>query len=321
MNAQTGSAADGLRFAAFVITYRRPATVESTVEALLAQSRPPERILVLDNAGSPEVADRLRRFGAEAVSWVGLDGNLGPAGAAARGLSSLAGAGFDWIYWGDDDDPPGTPDTLERLLELARGAGPDVGAVGAVGSRWDWRRGVVRRLADEELAGTVEVDVIAGSSQLVVSRRAVEEVGLPDARLFFGFEEPEYCLRLRRAGRRLLVDGELMHGYRRRAGRLRLVRRKAWVPRHSPATLWRRYYSTRNYIFAMHASFHRPDLARRESAKAIARSVSAWARGPRYGAAFARLQLRAVADGWRGRLGCTVEPTAPPAAGGEPEEP
>lgn len=293
------------RFAAFVITYRRPAVAEATVAALLAQTRPPEHVLVLDNGGSRELTRRLRRFAA--VTWVGLEGNLGPAGAAARGLAQLARAGFEWIYWGDDDDPPGTPETLERLLDLAAESPADVAAVGAVGSLWDWRRGEVVRLADQELHGTLEVDVIAGSSQLVVRHTALE-VGLPDARLFFGFEEPEYCLRLRAAGRRLLVDGDLMLGYRARAGRLQLERRKAWIPSHSRATLWRRYYSTRNYVFAMRKTFARPDLARREAVKAVVRSLAAWLRGPGYGLAFSRLQLRAVADGYRGRLGCTVLP-------------
>jgi hypothetical protein len=58
----------------------------------------------------------------------------------------------------------------------------------------------------------------------------------------------------------------------------------------------------------MRRTFARPDLARREAARALARSLTAWGRGPGYGLRFGALQLRGVVDGYRGRLGRTVPP-------------
>ncbi|HEV8632606.1 MAG TPA: glycosyltransferase, partial [Thermoanaerobaculia bacterium] len=224
--------------AAFLITYRRPAVAAATLEAMLAQSLPPQRILVLDNGATPDLAERVRHHAGQGVSYVALEGNLGPAGAAARGLRILAESDAQWIAWGDDDDPPMTGDTFARLVEMGNAYGDEVAAVGAVGSRWDWRRGEVQRLADEELGrGPIDVDVIAGSSQLLVRANTVRQHGVPDARLFFGFEEPEYCLRLGRAGRRLLVDGELAFAYRRQAGRLALPEHRSLIPAYSPSTL------------------------------------------------------------------------------------
>jgi len=295
--------------AAFVMTYQRPQTLAATLRELLAQSRSPERILVVDNGADPAteaVASKLESCG---VGYLAMPDNLGPAGAAAAGLEALVAEGWDWIYWGDDDDPPKTRDTLERVLALAeRGKIERLAGVGAVGTRWDWSRGRFDRLADAELEGAVEVDSIAGGQHLMLRREVVMEVGLPAAELFFGLEELEYCLRFRQAGWRLAVDGELMYRYRELAGRLALRRRRTWIPQIPSRALWRRYYSTRNYIFMMRNTFGRPDLARREALKSLARTVTAWGRGPRYGAAFAGFQLRGILDAYRGRMGRVVAP-------------
>jgi hypothetical protein len=58
----------------------------------------------------------------------------------------------------------------------------------------------------------------------------------------------------------------------------------------------------------MKNTFHRPDLAARESLKAVTRLSLAWLRGPKYGFAFTRFQLQAVWDGYLNRLGRTITP-------------
>jgi hypothetical protein len=106
----------------------------------------------------------------------------------------------------------------------------------------------------------------------------------------------------------LVVDGELMHRHRAASGRLGIeVRRTPW-PRRSRSAIWRDYYTTRNYIHMMRRTFGRPDLARRAAAKALVRALAGWMRGPGYGAELTRLELRAIRDGYTGRLGATVAP-------------
>jgi len=308
-----------MRFASFVTTFNRPERLRRTLEITLAQTRPPDLLLVIDN-GDPGVAEPVvAEFPGPRIAFHAMGENAGPAGAAAYGLERLAAEGFDWIGWGDDDTPPKTADAFERLLRLAAGGPDDLGGVGAVGARFDWRRGELVRLADADLAGVIEVDAIGGGLQLILRREAVRAVGLPDRRLFFGFEDPEYCLRLRRAGYRLWVDGELMRTYRESAGRMGLELRRAVTPAHSADRLWRRYYVTRNYIHVMRTEFGRPDLARREAARSVLRALTAWRRGPGYGLRFGRLQLRGVVDGYRGRLGRTVAPQAKVYTAADPE--
>lgn len=304
-----------MQLGAFIITFNRPHILKQTIDCLLQQSRPPDFILVVDNGQAQETVKVLRQFPAARIGHHPLGDNLGPAAAEAFGLQWLSEQGYDWLYWVDDDNPPQTPDTLERLLHLAARVEPqaDVAGLAAVGQSFDWVRGEIRRLPDDRLTGPVEVDVIGGNCQFILRRAAVQVVGLPDRRLFIDFEDTEYCLRLRQAGYRLLVDGELMWTYRHKAGRLnlkpaRLPLQRRHYAREQYQNLWRRYYSTRNYIFVMRRTFQRPDLARREALKALGRAGLAWRRGPRYGLAYSRLQLQAILDGYRDRLGRTVLP-------------
>lgn len=297
-----------MKVGGFVITYRRPAVLEETLATLAAQSRPLDEILVIDNASSPETAQVVAE--SPVATYLDAGDNLGPAGAAAVAIRRALARGLDWIYWGDDDDPPQTPDTLERLLRLADSrTDRHLAGVAAFGARWDWQRGELVRPGDDELSGPLSIDAAGGNSQLLLRREAIEAVGIPKAALFFGLEEIEYCLRLRRLGFELWVDGDLLREYRRLAGRLGADRRRRAVTPLAPAQLWRQYYHTRNYIHLMRSEFDHPRLARREAAKALARALLSFCRGPRLGLRFAALQLRGVVDGYRGRLGRTVPPT------------
>lgn len=298
-----------MRVGAFVMTYRRPEVARDTVARLLAQTRPPDQLLILDNSALGGEASLAALCADPRVEYRDLGDNLGPAGSSAIGVSALVERGFDWIYWIDDDDPPARPDVLERLLALAAGAGSvDLAAVAAVGQRWDWRRGRVVRLRDDELTGVVAVDVIGGGMQLLLNRQALLQIGAPDRKLFFAFEDYELCLRARRAGLKCLVDGELMHWHRAQAGRLGLRRARSRWALTPPQSLWRDYYSTRNYIFLMRERFQRPDLAWKEATRALLRSLAAWRRGPGYARAVAAMRLWGVRDGLSGRLGRRVEP-------------
>lgn len=298
-----------MRFGAFIITFNRPARLKEAIQQTYAQTRAPDCLLVVDNGDPAKTRPILRDFSRNNILYHSMGDNFGPAGASAFALNCLAEEGFDWISCGDDDTPPRTPDTFERLLKMAC-TEEKAGGVGAVGARFDWKTGELKRLPDQALHGVVEVDGIGTGQQLIISREVVKNVGLPNSQLFFGFYDPEYCLRIRRAGYRLLVDGELMHIYRQKTGRLNLAVKRSLLPHHSDNSLWRRYYVTRNYIFMMRQIFQRPDLARREALKAFGRTISAWGRGPQYAIAFSQLQLRGIFDGYCGRLGRTVLPKA-----------
>jgi len=296
-----------MRFAGFVMTYRRPEILGGTLSKIFEQTRPPERLLVVDNGACDRTRALVEGADDPRLVYRRMPDNLGPAGAAAFGLETLTEQGFEWMYWAGDDGPPAPSELLERLLELAGEAPGQLGAVAGGGVDWDWSRGRMVRIPSSRLRGAVAVDAVPGGSVLLVHRRTVERAGLPDVRLFWGFEDIEYCLRMRRAGLRLLASGEVMRERRERADRLDLAYRRSPVPREPIDRLARSYYTTRNLIFVMRRTFGRPDLARRRALKGLVRCVAAWARGPRFGRAFATMELTAIRDGYRGRMGRTRE--------------
>jgi rhamnopyranosyl-N-acetylglucosaminyl-diphospho-decaprenol beta-1,3/1,4-galactofuranosyltransferase len=295
----------------FILTYNRPTALEGSIRVVLGQTQPPDHLLVVDNGSGNAAREVVESFDG-AVSYVSTGANLGSAGGVAFGMRRLFEEGFDWIHSVDDDNPPLTDDTLERMRALMGRIGDDVGAVGASGTRWDWRRGQHIRLEDNELQGDLDVDTIGGNQHLIVRRDIIESVGTPEPEFFFGFYDPLYCLRLRQAGFRIVISGDLARDYRRLAGRMNLAPTRRVRPQDPLHAIWRRYYVTRNYIYRMRNTFNRPDLARREVGRAIGRSATSWLSGPRYGARYTSLQFRGVLDGYRSRLGRRVEPTPKP---------
>ena len=303
-----------MRFGSFVLTYERPEALRLTLERMLSQSRLPEVVLVVDNGSSDDAPAVVRSIGSDRLRYERTGENLGSAGGVAYGMTRLAAEGFDWIHSIDDDDPPRTPDTVERLQQLIeRNDDGLLGAVAATGSRWNWSTGEYQRIPDEELHGDLVIDTIGGNSHLTVRREVIERIGPPERAFFFGFYDPLYCLRIAQAGYQLMADGDLMREYRAAVNHIGWNRERAWLPREPYHAIWRRYYVTRNYIFRMSRTFDRPDLARREARKALLRSAAAWGHGPRYGWRYGNLQLRGVLDGYRGRLGRTVDPVTKPS--------
>ena len=89
-----------------------------TIRSLFGQSFPPERILIIDNGDlTLDFLDENFK-GDGRISLHRMGNNSGPAGAAAEGLRLLAEDGYEWIYWGDDNDPPPFPTMFEELLAI-----------------------------------------------------------------------------------------------------------------------------------------------------------------------------------------------------------
>ena len=286
---------------ALAITFRRPATLAATLSAVMHQTRPPDRLWVVDNAAQAEVATLVAKM--EGAVYLPMAANLGPAGGIHEGIMAVLAeaADDDWVLLIDDDDPPSSDQVIERLLRFAQSHPPEarVGGVGLVGARYNRARGWSDRVPDQELVGTVSVDHFGGNQLPIYRVAALRAAGPPDREFFFGFDDLELGLRLTTACWRLVADGDLFREMREHWGRLGLGRQ-------SPATsvpAWRRYYSHRNLVV----------LARRYGTwravlltvvgGAVATPLRCVARRDWRGAWMA---LRGVADGVFGRMGARV---------------
>jgi GT2 family glycosyltransferase len=238
-----------MRFAAFIMTYERPDVLPGTINALLTQTVPPDEILIVDNSKGDETKTLIETLSDDRISYYRVGYNSGPAGAAKIGLQKLAEKNYDWIYWGDDNDPPRDKAAFERLLQLASTL-PMAGAVGSIGGKLNKVTGRTRNLTNRELGGLCEVDYIPGGKDLVINGSAVRQGVLPSEELFFGFEELEYCLRLKKAGFRIYVDGERWLKSRIQAGNVDPDYRWQGKSFNKPVSS-RHYYSARNMLYIL----------------------------------------------------------------------
>jgi GT2 family glycosyltransferase len=239
-------------FAAFIMTYQRNSTLESTIHDLLEQTFPPQKILIIDNdpdQGASVVAEKLSNL---PVAYHAVGYNSGPAGAAKKGLEILSNEGYDWIGWIDDDDPPLFKDTFEILFQRASEI-KNCGCAGAVGQRFDISKAMMVRVPDEELekVGIVYVDNVAGGMCKIVNADVVKKHNiLPDEKLFYGFEELDFDLRVKKVGYALIADAQLYKRNRIHHNRIGFKVKRG--QKKVTDRLWREYYSTRNLLIILH---------------------------------------------------------------------
>jgi Predicted glycosyltransferases len=290
------------KFGAFIITYERPAIIGATINALLQQTRPPEQIVVIDNSESGTTKELIEQLADSRIRYYCVGYNSGPAGGAFYGLRILAEDGYDWIYWGDDDDPPKRQDCFEKLLSGVVNLNKP-GIVGAVGHRFDRKTGIIRRMGDQELqdASWIEVDVVAGGMCLIANGEMVRKNILPNPELFFGFEDLDFCLKARSGGYRIYANGELFRYYRQNSKRPLAYAGKRGL-RKADGALWRDYYSMRNLLYLFLANgFYRAVIS--QYIRILGKIVYNFRFGLGYGQRSAKLAISAITDFHSKKLG------------------
>jgi rhamnopyranosyl-N-acetylglucosaminyl-diphospho-decaprenol beta-1,3/1,4-galactofuranosyltransferase len=300
------------RLHAVLVTFERPRELATMLRVLAEGTQRVDSLVIVDNSRVPEGEPDGAADAAHHVILIETHENLGPAGGIALGMDRILATASDddWILVLDDDDPPPTPESLASLRHFAHACvddDPAVGGVGSNGGRFDPKTGEIRRVPDAELRGPVDVDYLPGGALPLYRARAVRDVGTPMAELFFGYDDLEFGLRLRAAGYRLVAHGDIWRDNRERTARLGL----GTSLRSTRATNsgWRLYYSRRNLIAILRLhSLRWPAV--RASAIALAKPLFELRDGHELADGL-RLSVRAVVDGWTGRLGRTLEPPSP----------
>lgn len=192
---------------AVVVTYNRADLLAECLDALTAQTRVPERIVVVDNASTDGTAAVLAQR-AGAVDVVSLHANTGGAGGFAAGLSEALAAGCDAVWLLDDDTIP-QPDALAELVR-ARESYPGPRPA-LVASRVVWTDGRDHPMntprtapgatrAEIDAAAAVGARPVRSASfvSVLVDAEVARERGLPVAAYFLWNDDFEYTTRLLR---------------------------------------------------------------------------------------------------------------------------
>lgn len=286
--------------AAVVVTYNRKELLRQCLGGILSQTRAVDAIYVVDNASTDGTDRMIADEFVGKVLYVRLAENTGSSGGFHYGMKLAYEAGYDWIWVMDDDTRP-LPGTLGGLLHAAMSS-PHVAAAGPAkldhtGGAWvgeciiDVSGRCVRPPHRESYRqDAAEVDYIAFPG-LLISSTAIGRVGLPRSELFLWYDDAEYCCRLKRSGRLLLVPTvHVVHP----------------GPIHSSAgapadQVWRHYYLHRNLIYL------RSQLIPRRSAPGLLWSTLRQGAGIllKKDAKLRRLRVLAAAtfDGFCGRMG------------------
>ncbi|MFZ0039917.1 MAG: glycosyltransferase family 2 protein, partial [Solirubrobacteraceae bacterium] len=247
---------------AVVVTHNRRALLVECLAALRSQARPPERVLIIDNASTDGTAGLLRDQHPE-VDVVTLETNQGGAGGFYEGLRRAHANGFDWIWLMDDDTIP-TPTCLKELLDAAeRVPGQDPALLS---SKAVWTDG---RLHPMNYQGfeRARTEAVVEASQLglmplrtatfvslLVNRRAIDAHGLPLRRYFLWSDDIEYTARILRRDPGYLVPASVsVHKtsrphtaisttgdrfYYHVRNTVYMLRGTAWAPSEKPSVLF-----------------------------------------------------------------------------------
>jgi len=99
-----------------IVTYNRLSLLKECINAVLQQTHPVSRIIVVDNNSTDGTADYLTNYKSNPLfQIVTMSQNLGGAAGFSEGIKNAALAHADWIWLMDDDTIP-RPDTLEQML-------------------------------------------------------------------------------------------------------------------------------------------------------------------------------------------------------------
>lgn len=285
-------------FAAFIMTYERPEILLRTIQILQEQTFPPSFIYVIDNSESRTTENAVKEIITEDIGYFRVGYNSGPAGAARIGLKELAKRGYKWIYWGDDDNPPFEKWVFEeqfRFLKSLEDVEEEIGIMGGKGGRLNKLTGRIHSFSNGEIEKhpVLEVDSVPGGGSLIVNASVVNEQVLPQENLFFGFEELDFCLKVKKKGYKIVVNTNLWLEENLKLGYT--GKNFKWKASNfgKEENLWRDYYSTRNLLHIYYKNKFYPAFSFM-FLKLILKSFAGWKFGIRYGIKNFQVQWRAI---------------------------
>lgn len=241
---------------AVVLTYNRKDLLRRCLDAIYAQNRPCDGVLVIDNGSSDGTEQMLAELSRTNLQCFVLSQNIGASGGFNAGFRLAYQLGADFVWMMDDDVIP-AEDALRQLLDadhlleregIARAYllstaytesglitnSPDLDVRRNRIDYEDWPRTLAFGLAPVRRGTFVSI---------LVPRAVIAEHGLPIASMFIWGEDTEYTLRMTQRVPGFLVGASKVLHLRQEHGAINIVTES------NPARLAYHRHRARNELF------------------------------------------------------------------------
>lgn len=178
-------------------TFNRAVWLTQSLDSILAQTRRPDEIIVINDGSTDDTLERLEPYGPH-IRIINQD-NAGKSAALNRGLAAATGD----LIWVFDDDDLATHDALEKLLKLLA-RNPEAGFAYGRHNRFEtrpngktrWRStGYWRNCPPEDFLFESLLDMFAHQPGILVKKSLFERAGPFDETLIRS-QDYEMLLRL-----------------------------------------------------------------------------------------------------------------------------
>ncbi len=292
-----------------VLNWNSPADTLKCLDSIMSMTYPAFSATILDNGSTDDSIEQIsKRF--PGVQILPMGANFGYAAGNNIGINLALKRG-DRYVWLLNDDVTVSPDCLSELVKVAL-SDPRIGFLGPVvfmreepsrilsaggilDNGWRARHLGIGKLHANGFGPYVDVDYLSGCA-LLISREAIQTIGLLDESFFAYHEDVEWCYRGKRAGFRITC----------------VFGATAWHPdtRHrdenSPLVT---YYTTRNSLLFAH-KYHLTTIFFLRLLPSYLRTLLSWSARPRW--RHKRDQrnamMHALIDFFRGHVGAVQRP-------------
>ncbi|HYJ28181.1 MAG TPA: glycosyltransferase family 2 protein [Nocardioides sp.] len=239
--------------AVVVVTYNRADLLVGMLDGLAAQTRTPDAVIVIDNASTDHTRAVLDARTDLPLHVTTSQTNLGGAGGFHLGVRAAYDTGYDRVWLMDDDVVPAAG-CLEALMAVDEdcliAVREDLGGtmVEKAAVEFDLRNPLAIRpkrstvdstYADRaSMPALVEVQNVAFEG-FMVRRGVIEEIGFPDPAFFIFYDDVDFAVRAREAGRHVWAVRDAV-----------LVRQLDFNQQHDLSG-WKGFYMYRN-LFVVH---------------------------------------------------------------------
>ncbi len=250
-----------LKIAAVTVTFNRSATLQKCVAALLDQTRSVDAIFIVDNHSRPEEQSVIRAIAASdpRITVIWINDNLGGAGGFETGMKAVRSSGIDFDYvWIMDDDAYPRNDCLAKLLKAGEIISAKIGTdklgfltplIYGVDLKeyqlYHHKRLVGLALQDKQIVTSVDelhqINAVEANAfvGVLISKNAMDAVGIADGGLFIYGDDTEYTYRATRCLKGYLIRDAVID-HQDPPMTTSFLQPEAW---------WKEYYKNRNRYF------------------------------------------------------------------------